>query len=285
MTAQVLDRRCFVLHGNRAAEGALSGGSWALPLDNMLLPTLKEDVARCTTGVPADAVFTLQLPKVMTVGALAIVDHTLPAGAKARLTWRRAGAVVGPSPEWVAVYPRATRTRNLSYDEAEWWTGRPSARLRAAYTSTFLVVPDQRLRADTVTMEIDSRSAAFDLSYLFVSPLFRPDWPMAWGRDLSAKSRTVTDTTPGGRVVAGRRQPHRRQRVTFEDLTKAEAMRWLDIAMVQDTVEPLLFVPDPGDTINFWREVFLARLVELVTITEKDDGYYRVVVDLEEILA
>lgn len=280
-----MDRRCFLLHGNRAPDGVLSGGNWALPLDNLLLATLKEDVARCTTGVLSDAVFTLTLPKVLTVGALAIVDHTLPAGAKARLTWRRGGAVVGPPPDWQPIYPRTDSTRSLSYDDAEWWTGRPSAKLRSVYTPTFLTVPAARLRADSVTVEVDARGAAFDLSYLFISPLFRPDWPMAWGRELSADSRTLTDTTPGGRVVAGRRRPQRRQRVTFEDLTKAEAMRWLDIAMVQDVVEPLLFVPDPADAVNFWREVFLARLTKLVSTTEKDDGYYRAVIEVEEVLA
>lgn len=287
-TTKKVDRRCFVLHGNRAPEGALSGGHWALPLDNLFIPVLKEDVARCTTGRLADAVFTLSLPKVMTVGALGLIDHTLPAGAKARLTWRRGGpdgAVVGPAPEWRPVYPRIARTRDLSYDDAEWWTGRPSVKMRTVYTPTFLVVPDARLRADTVTVEIDSREAAFDLSYLFVSPLFRPGWPMAWGREMTAESRTVTDVTPGGRVVAGRRQPQRRQRVTFEDLTKDEAMRWFDIAMVQDVVEPLLFVPDPGDPVNFWREVFLAKLSKLVGSVEKDNGYYRIVIEIEEILA
>ena len=73
--------------------------------------------------------------------------------------------------------------------------------------------------------------------------------------------------------------------VTFEDLTKDEAGRWLDISMLQDVVEPLLFVPDPGDPRNFWREVFLARLTKLAGFTEKDDGFYRVVVEIEEIIA
>jgi len=62
-------------------------------------------------------------------------------------------------------------------------------------------------------------------------------------------------------------------------------MRWFDIAMVQDVVEPLLFVPDPGDPVNFWREVFLAKLSKLVSSVEKEDGFYRVVIEIEEILA
>lgn len=284
MTAPIIDRRCFLLHGNRAPSGTLSGGTWATDLDNLLLPTLREDVARCTTGVLEDAVFTLSLPKVMTIGGFAIVGHTLVGGAKVRLTWKRGGVTVG-IPAWQDVFPRVNKTRDLSYDDAEWWTGRPSAKLRQVYTSTFLVVPDARLRADAVTVEIDAREQSFDLSYLFASSLFRPNWPMAYGRTLEPVSRTVTDLTPGGRAVHDRRRPLRRMQVTFEDLTKDEAGRWLDISMLQDVVEPLLFVPDPGDPRNFWREVFLARLTKLAGFTEKDDGYYRVVVEIEEIIA
>jgi hypothetical protein len=279
------DRRCFLVHGNRAPEGVLSGGDWGGTLDDLLLPTLRQDVARCSSGLLADASFHWRLPKVMTIGALAIVGHTLPGGAKARLTWSRAGVAVGAAAEWRAVFPRVARTRDLSFDDAGWWTGRPSARLRDVYTPTFLAIPDARLRADAVTVEIDARGQAFDLSYLFIASLFRPDWPMAWGREVEPVSRTITDLTPGGRAVHDRRRPLRRQRVTFEDLTKAEAARWLDISMLQDVVEPLLFVPDPGDPINWWREVFLARLTKLTGFTEKDDGYYRVAVEIEEIIA
>lgn len=73
--------------------------------------------------------------------------------------------------------------------------------------------------------------------------------------------------------------------VTFPDLTKDEAGRWLDISVTHDVVEPLLFVPDPGDPRNFWREVFLARLTKLAGFKEKDDHYYEVSVELEEIIA
>lgn len=189
------DRRCFVLYGNRVVDAALSGGTWALGLDALKAPTLLEDVARCVTGRLEDAVFTATWDKAMTIGGLALVGHTLAGGAKLRLTWSRGGAAIG-APVWEPVFPRLTHTRDLSYDDPGWWTGRPSAALRRYYQPAFVHVPAARLRADALTVEIDARGQAFDLSYLFLSPLFRPDWPMGWGRTLEPASRTVTDMTP-----------------------------------------------------------------------------------------
>lgn len=133
-------------------------------------------------------------------------------------------------------------------------------------------------------MEIDG-TEPFDLGHLFVSEIFRPDWPMAYGRTLEPVSRSVVDTTPGGRRIGDRRRATRKMRVVFEDLTKDEAMRWMDVSIDRDVIEPLLFVPDPGDPRHWWREVFLATLTKLVGWTEKDDGYYRVEIEIEELIA
>lgn len=283
------DRRCFVIPANAALGGTLSGGAWAAeqPLDHLLLPTIYQDVARCVSAVPADRQFDIVLPRRTSVGAIAIAGHTLAKTRRVRVSWwaDAAGSLpTGPAPAWTPLYGRVSRTADLSIDHPEWLTGRPTDAELDRYTRTWLAIPERRVRARRVRFEFDGETP-FDLGHLFLGELFRSGWPMAFGRELKAVSRSVVDTTPGGRRIADRRRPLRKMRVTFEDLTKDEAARWMDLSIDRDTIEPLLFVPDPGDPRHWWREVFLATLTELVGWEEKDDGYYRVVVDIEELLA
>lgn len=286
MADTATDARCFLLHGNRLAEAALSGGDWALPLDNLAIANLYQDVARCVTGDPADAVIQATWSRPMTVGGLALVGYTGPASSKIRITWTKDGVTSGPPPAWTPIVPRVARTIDLSYDDASWWTGRPSAKLLATYTPIRFEVPAIRTRADALMIEIDSRGEPFDLSYLYVSPLFRPAWPMDWGRKMAPTSRRRVATTLGGMLVAGpAAKAPRRQTVTFQELTKTEAMRLLDIGLTHDVVEPVIYVPDPTDSRNHWREVYMARFVELVSWEEVSPDRYRATVIIEEIIA
>lgn len=273
-----MDRRCFLLHGNAFPAAALSGGDWALPVDNLGLPNLFQDVARCVSGDFADSQFTAAWAKPFVVGGLALLGWTGRPGGKIRLTWRLRGDVVGPTPAWIDIRPRVARTRDLSFDDANFWTGRGDG--------PFIFIPPARLRADSLTVEFDGLGQGFEISYLFLSPVFRPDWPMAWGRKLEPASRVKTAKTIGGMVIAGPRlAPQRGMNLTFEELTKAEAMRWLNISMSHDVVEPLLFIPEPSDPRNFGREVFLASLAKLTGFDEVAPDRYRVALELEEIVA
>ncbi|MBF5095295.1 hypothetical protein F1643_13310 [Azospirillum sp. INR13] len=51
-----------ILDENLALTATLSGGNWALPLEHLLEPTVRETVARCVSGNPADAWFDVSWP-------------------------------------------------------------------------------------------------------------------------------------------------------------------------------------------------------------------------------
>lgn len=280
-----MDRRCFILADNALVGAAFSGGAWASPPSNLAIGNMLQDVARCSTGEAADAVFTASWGRPITVGALALAGYTGPAGGRVRLVFRRAGAAVLAT-GWEYLWPRIAKTADLTPDHPGWLTGRPSAAERAAYPHMWMWLPSSRLRADTVTVEIDARGGAFDLSYGYVAPMFRPDWPMGWGRELTQDDKTPLSVTLGGMIIEGARLPVQRlQAVTFHDLTKVEAMRWLDISRQRRRAEPVLFVPDPGDRANWMREASIWVFDALLGFKEISVDSYEVTVKIKEIIA
>lgn len=284
--SEAIDRRCYVLPDNALIDAAISGGNWTASPDNLTIGNLVQDVARCSTGLLADATFTASWAgKARTIGAVALIGYTGPAAGRVRLIFRRGGVEVLRT-RWDWLWPRIAKTADLTPDHPGWLTGRPATKERALYTHIWLWTPPARLRADAMTVEIDARGGSFDLSYCFAAGLHRPAWPMGWGRKLDQTDATPQATTLGGMVITGARLPAQRsQAVTFFELTKTEAMRWLDISRGRRAIEPVLFVPDPGDPANWMREVFLATFDGLLGFEENDVDRYEVGVKFKEIIA
>jgi hypothetical protein len=273
------DRQCVLLHSNAFTAATISGGTWLKDVSNLGVPNLYQDVARCVTGTVAGATFVLTWPKAIAVGGLALVGYTGPKGGKVRLTWSRRGVPVGPA-AWERIRQRVQRTRDLPYSAANWWSGRGAGDI-------FFFIPPVGLRADALTVEIDALGAAeFDLSYLFIAPRFRPDWPMAWGRDMDFVGRTRISKTRSGAVIPGPfLRAQRVQTVTFEELSWLETQEWQRIALAHDRVHPLLFMPDPSDGVGWATEAYVSQMVELAGWKQIGPDRYQVVVKIAEMVA
>jgi hypothetical protein len=274
----MMDRRCFLLHNNALAAAALTdGGGWVGLPANLGAGDLYEHVARHVGGGVAS--ITLDWGRRRSVGGLALVGYTGPKTGKIRLTWRRGGDVVGP-PAWERISQRAVRSQDLLWEDPNWWRGDGDG-------DTYLFIPPARLRVTSLTIDIDAGGAAeFDLSYLYVASLWRPDWPMGWGRALDLTSRTRASKTRAGGLIAGPRlRPQRTMQVTFEELTDREREAWQRIAAAHDAVDPLLFIPDPGDRIAWGSEVFLARLTKLAGWKQVGFDRNQVTLEIEEMVA
>lgn len=272
-----MDRRCFLLHSNAFTAAAITaGGGWVKPVSNLGIGDLYQHVARHVGGGVAS--FELAWAKVQTIGGLALTGYTGPGGGRIRLTWRRSGDVVG-APRWEPLHQRVTRTRDMAWSHPHWWSGRGDGK-------TYLDIPPAPIRGDALTVEIDAAVDEFDLSHMFVAPRWRPAWPMAWGRPLDLTSRTrISKTRAGGLIAGPRLPPQRSMQVTFEELTDREREAWQRIATAHDTIDPLLFVADPGDRVAWGSEVFLARLSQLAGWKQIGPDRNQVILDIEEVVA
>lgn len=284
-----------VLDENLALTATLGGGDWAMPLENLLDPTVKETVARCVSGDPADAWFDVVFAGQGGVrwDTLVLAGGSIHPKAWFRLTWyshptSRTSADIlqgGPDAIWLRVYPSPDRRETRSYYAGNFLSGGPMSRDLAGKTPQLITRPAVSPRCRAVRVEIDNRGETLDLGHLFIAKAFRPDWPHNWGLVLEPVDNSPTDTTPGGRRIPDVRTAPRRKTVRFDDLTEDEAMRMHDIGMRLGKAGPLLMIEDITQTRHQWRRTWLASLEDgSVPVTQAEGDLWSATLKLLEII-
>jgi hypothetical protein len=284
-----------ILDENLALTATLTGGNWALPLDNLLDPTVKETVARCVSGNPADAWFDVLFPASSPAkwDTLVLAGGAIHHAARYRLTWwghrtsRTAGDILagGPDAAWLPVYPAPDRRAQRAYRATNFMRGGPSGRDLAGKTPQLLARPALSPRCAALRIEIDNRGAPLDLGHLYITRAFRPDWPHNWGLVFESVNNSPVDAAPGGRRVPDIRPAPRRKTVRFDDLTEDEAMRMHDIAMRLGNWGPLLMIEDITATRHQWRRTWLATLEDgSIPVTQNDGDLWSATLKLLEII-
>lgn len=260
-TAAILDQ-------NLALGATLTGGTWALALENLLDPTVKETVARCVSGDPADAWFDAVFASPEHWDTLVVAGGTIAADTGFRLTWwdhptlRTAGHILagGPDTPFQRVYPPAKRIKDQDWWDGDAWTGGPTARDLVGKTPMLITRPAVSPRCWALTIEWDNHGTALDLGHLFITKAFRPEWPHNWGLVLEPVNSSPVDTTPGGRRIPDERPAPVRKTMRFDDLSEDEAMYVADIGQRLGKTGPLLMIEDITKPKHQWRRTRLSTL-------------------------
>lgn len=256
----------YILLENLALSAALDGGDWSLPLANLQDPQIVSNPARCSDASNlANSQFRLTWSSPVYMTDLVLCGHSMGLDDKIQVTFS-ADSEQLLQIEWEEVYGRIYETGDLPWEQENWYTGKPRLSDIEGYTRHRRVRLPQSLAVDEILVEIDARENEddLDIGYVMVASPLAPAWPYTWGREVGYNARTQTEVTAGGRKIKARRVAARTHTVTFPSLTKAEAFRLYDVA-IKDSIHPAIFVPDPADAINEFREVFPADM----TITGK----------------
>lgn len=284
-----------VLDENLALTATLTGGTWALPLDNLLDPTVKETVARCVSGLPADAWFDVVWPvtRPQKWDTLVIAGGSIHPAATYRLTWyshptSRTPADVlagGPDAEWLRVYPSPDRRAERSYYATNFLRGGPTVRDLAGKVAQLIARPAVSPRGVAVRVEIDNKGTSLDLGHLFITRAFRPDWPHNWGMVFEPIDASPVDVTPGGRRIVDSRPAPIRKTVRFDDLSEDEAMRMHDMGLRLGKSGPMLMIENIEQTRHQWRRVRLMTLEDgTVPVTQNDGDLWSATLKMLEII-
>ncbi|RJF94798.1 hypothetical protein D3874_03000 [Oleomonas cavernae] len=282
-----------ILHDNLSLDTGvvLSGGTWALPLTNLLDPRMIARPARCTAiANPVNSRIEIDLGANKAVRWIALCHHTLSLQAtfayRASTTSGHTGDILNVASQ--LVLGRVVSSLSLPWEEPNFWTGQPRVKDIAGY-SRHLVIP---LAGGTVARywRIDLSDTAntagqFDIGYLMMGDPIVAEYNFDLGRSLNRRSRSIVDETPGGGVIVDRRRIARRQTMQWSMLSKDEAMRLYDMSINRDVVDPVLFVPDIDDTGNLFREAWPARITGGGEPRRQDRRFWTLSLELEEILA
>jgi len=249
---------------NLAERAALTGGNWVLPLSNLLVPVMISQPARCDdVGVLSSSEFTITLARARSVNFLGLLFHSMSRNARIRISLKDSSAAVINTPEWEDVTPRLFPTSNLEWEQTNFWDGRPLEEDLDLYPRNFWFSLDNSLTVSSIVVEIDDSThpdGAFDIGYLFVARAWSPGFNFERGRELNLQARDRIDESLSGHPTGEYRRPRRQHRIRYGDLTKDEAMRFVDAGMRVGTLRPILFIPDFDDKTHLYREAFLATL-------------------------
>ncbi|MBP2301314.1 hypothetical protein [Azospirillum picis] len=285
MSGQDRGALCRILDRNLALEGTLRGNGW-VHLDDVLMPTVIEDVARWTSS--GIATLDIVTPARDPVTALMVSGTTLRRDVRVRITYAldnnaQVLAPGAPAPVWRRALGRAWQRKSLDWSARNWWMGRPSARDMAGYAVPIIDLPP-RCRPAVTRIEIDNGGDPFDLGHLFLAAALVPEWGFDWGRDITPQSRSKLDVTPGGGRIVAYQRPQRVQTLTFEDLTDDEAAAFQDLSMRLDKVGPVAVIPEPKKTRHVWREAYVGFLAESVTRRQVANDLWRASLKVEEMV-
>ena len=250
---------------------AWSGGSWTLPLTNLVDERIVSYPARCliTGDGAADraaATFTLTFPQRVHVWSAYIENTLLPPRAVVRIEgnskadWSGANVDSG----WFRWNTRQVKSMALPWIAPNWWTG--------AATEAELTTYGRRLRFFTgerpwsvraLRLTIDPRVVVpghLDLGYLFLPQRrWLPPYNYALGRGLEALPRDIVDETASGYRPVEPRRARRKHSISYEVLTKDGAFDLFDTGMTSTLARPVLFVPEPKDPLLHFRQTFLGK--------------------------
>ncbi|MFZ2870546.1 hypothetical protein [Zavarzinia sp.] len=285
--------RGAILHDNLVLDAGtvLSGGTWALPLANLLDPRMIARPARCTViANPANTRIEVDFGALKAIRWIALCHHTLSLQAtvayRASTTSGHTGDVLSVASQ--LVLGRIVSSLSLPWEEPNFWTGQPRVKDIAGY-SRHLVLP---LTGGTVARywRIDLNDTAnaagqVDIGYLMMGDPIVAEYNFDLGRSLGRRSRSIIDETPGGGIIVDRRRIARSQAMTWSMLSKDEAMRLYDMVVNRDTIDPVLFVPDIEDTGNLFREAWPARITGGGEPRRLDRRFWSISLELQEVLA
>lgn len=281
------------------APGAvLSGGTWTLPLDNLLDERMVSYPARVLISGDgaadrAAATFTVTFPRRTHIHAVYIEHFRLPPRALIRIEGNTAADWSGASydSDWFRWNGRMTKSLGLPWIAQNWWTG--------AATEADLDVYGRRLRwfppsgkpwsVRALRVTIDPRVTVpgwGDLGYLFLPQRrWLPPYNYALGRRLEAAPLDITDETASGYRPVQPRRARRRHSIGWEVLTKTGAFDLFDAGMRATLARPVLFVPEPADPVLHFRQTYLGKFTgELPAAVEWEQTLWSSSATIEEMM-
>jgi hypothetical protein len=280
---------------NWALSAALSGGVWSgtLPLTNLLDASLIARPARCLApSNPASCQFDLAMPQAKAINLVALLAHTLSAVAEWRLSFApTGGSLAAPSYQtpWLPIFPRQSASLALAWEDADWWTGRPSGADLDLYPRHAIWACPASVTvpvAQFVRVEIkDPVSPFIDIGALWVGAGWSPQCNFDRGRTLGFERRDLIEEGPSGRLFSELRTPRRTLSLTWSGLSDAEAQRLFDSGVRQTGNRWVLFVPDADLPAGLARECWPAVWGDAPAPVFNFSGANQVRATLKEVLA
>lgn len=282
---------------NLALTGTITGPAGGATADQPLANLLNdEDYVgrpwRCPDATALSLTWFEQVfpePHVFTV--LGLFFHTFSMGARYRLRGSTLADATYAAPTvdtgWRWVHPSIIDPVDLPFGVENGFAGTVTAAELALHGRHLAAkVPEglvERIRIDFDDQE--NPAGWFDVGGLLLADGFSPEMNHNFDHELGGIARDQVDETPSGRRIADSRPPRRTVTASYENLSAAEARRFVDAGLRRRATRTVLFVPNIDQPDAALREAFPATFARLPGARIGRPGMSGSTVSLEEVLA
>ena len=277
-------------HTSKATFSA-DGGSWAAayPVTNLgNLPLAR--VARTTNALVASTKFLAVLDKDRPCRVFGLIDHNMTTTATFRLRLYSdvsATALLydtGVIDVWPTVYPYP----GLEWEDDTYWTGKYTTEQITGYrwTRPLWLPATYMTRAIRVELFDSGNPAGYlQLGRFELAQGWQPTINYGFGASRGYRFRTAQVEALGGVSYFERRDKPRVFRGAIDYLPVAEgSVKAFEFLRQHDIDVPFLVIPDPDDTNEYLRNVFLARNVNPGPLTTAMVGREQFPFEFHEVL-
>ena len=269
---------CYILWKNNINKASFSGGNWSLDLSNISDIALSK-IARSNSLALVDTKFTLSFSSDIYNKAIALINHNMSTTAKIKITaTKNAGAITTYDSDWIDVYPSVYDSFDLEWEDSNWWYGRPTEDMLSGYTRNFIHIFPSNIVADQWHIEIDdsnSTNSYIDIGYAFLSPAWQPQRNYNFGSRLGFISRTRHDYSLGGSSHFDKQRSARKWEIDINNMSESESYsQIIDMLSARGMSDPVIFIPNPENQQEIFRQVFLATITDTSGITHKAYNLY-----------
>lgn len=273
---------------NFADIATLSGGSWVstLPLAN-LQTRFRSEVARSTNVLTTSTKIAVDFGSASKVVRWVILDkHNMSTAATVRVKGgTTAGAADVADTGSLEVW-QATPTRDLRYEDANWWTGTLSAADVEGYPISMFIDLAANVKARYWTIEITdtANSAGYvQIARLWMGPFWSPQRNVTWGTKLGWEDPSREQRTDSGVMYFAERQRFRVYHFNFPAVTDDEAFgTLLDMQRIAGKTREVVVIPDKEDLVRGFRRNIVGHLRQTDMLEQIQFGWQTAGYVLEE---
>ncbi|EFL53000.1 conserved hypothetical protein [Solidesulfovibrio fructosivorans JJ]] len=237
-----------------APEVLLSGGNWAIGLENLQDMRLSK-VSRSGDLDMASTRFRVDFGVERTIQAVAVIGHNADLDGRVRLTGYNDAdfSDLAYDSGWLDLYPPLFSPSDLEWEDENWWSGRISSEDLGEDVRTYVRILEQQFLRYW-QWEFDNRTnpaGYLDIGRVFMGPGWVPAGKMTRTPTLAAETDTVVVRSLAGSIYSRRRKSRRVAQFRIERMDQVEgtnrALRLAldrgldrDILVCLDTDEELL---------------------------------------------
>jgi hypothetical protein len=270
----------------------LSGGHWQANFPQAALQSLPlSRVARTLSLAPADCVIIATTPTTVTrrVGLIGLARHNCTIDAQIRLRlYSDPGLTTliydsGTVDMWQEVYPYDT----LEWEDDSYWTGKYSDAELAGTNWLWLwwVGLDYMAAGIRIDISDPTNPAGYvQAGYLEIAGQYQAQFNIKFGARYGFRFRTVLTEALGGAKYADERAKPRTFKGAFDADHFVALAKYYEMVRQRDVCDPILWLPEPDDPINWVRTAFLAQFAEPDMFTRSMLDIDEVPISLEEII-